>query len=68
MNVFCALCGEQIDTNSRLVFRKVTGWEQKRSQGGANVIHLREEIDVWACDTCINRRKRGIDPAQGSFV
>jgi len=64
----CTFCGQEVDPGGRGVYRRVRGWERKRDQGGANVIHLREELDEFACSSCVDRLKRGIPARQGALL
>lgn len=49
-------------------FRKVVGWEKPRAEGGTNMIALRQPQDVYACWSCIDRLRKGLDPLQESLV
>lgn len=62
----CTFCGVKINPDQD--YRKVTGWERHRTQGGTNAIRLREVQPVWACRWCIDRQSRGVPPAQQSLV
>jgi hypothetical protein len=57
----CDLCN---DTSVDGQYREVQGWEQVRSQGGANKIMLRTETGRLACSGCIMKMQRGISVTQ----
>lgn len=63
---FCTFCGAEI--NPARDYRKVTGFERHRSQGGTNAIRLREVHDVWGCRSCVERSAKGISPQQGGLL
>jgi hypothetical protein len=60
MKVVCSLCGEDVEPGARTTMQKVTGWEKKRRQGGANQIILRELLPEFAHSSCVEERKLGI--------
>ena len=47
----CDRCGETIHFPDS-AYHRVRGWERKREQGGANVIHLRERTGTVICNGC----------------
>lgn len=67
MIVLCAFCEEPVLPNDRQTLQKVTGWEKKRRQGGANQIILRETLPEYAHSLCVDDRKHGIHQDQGAF-
>ena len=68
MDVRCEFCETLIDPHDPLVFRKVTGWEQPRDGGGLHALVLREPLDAWACWSCVDRQRKGLDPLQASLI
>jgi len=64
----CVFCEQEVRPGSRLVYRRVIGWTRYRKGGGANQITLPEVQDVFACDVCVEKRKRGISPGQASLI
>lgn len=68
MMVHCHYCGDPVDTDARTTFQRVEGWERKRDQGGTNAIIGRQVRQSWACYTCIDRLRHGIDPAQQTLA
>lgn len=64
----CSFCGTEVDPESSSTFQRVMGWEQPREQGGANMIHLREPLQTFACSFCIDRLKQKVSPAQGTLL
>lgn len=63
----CSLCGNSV--NPQTAYRKVTGWEAKREDGGTNALRLRQPHDEWACYECIDSRaKARVPEGQGSLV
>lgn len=68
MDVRCTFCGILIDPLATTTFRKVTGWEHPRADGGTNALALREPLDEYSCWSCIDRQRNGLDPLQTSMV
>lgn len=64
MEILCEFCGDPINPKARSTYQKVTGWEKKRSQGGANQIILREPQAAFAHASCVDERKLGIHQNQ----
>lgn len=52
-------CDKYVDPNAVGTYREVTGWEQVRGQGGANVIHDRRETGRVLCQGCYRDQKVG---------
>jgi len=51
--ILCPWCGDEVNTKKNGVMRFVTGWEETRSQGGANKIAFRTETGQWAHKGCV---------------
>lgn len=62
----CIICGTAVDPQR--AFREIRGFEEPRSQGGANKIVRRRETGKFACRGCIIRQQMNIHPDQTSFV
>lgn len=48
----------------------MVGWERKAGYGSRKYgsdIALREPGDEFACDPCVRRQQRGVNPGQGSL-
>jgi hypothetical protein len=55
----CQFCGEEVPTRTRAQhYRKVVGWEQVRTGGGAHSIALRQEVGQWAHRWCVDFASR----------
>jgi hypothetical protein len=54
----CCYCGEPASDH----YREVTGWEMRRSGGGANQIIGRKETGRHACQECIRQIQIGVTP------
>ncbi len=67
MKILCTFCEEPVVPNGAQTLQKVTGWEKKRRQGGANQIILREILPEYAHAMCADDRKRGVHQDQGTF-
>ena len=63
----CCLCGKPIHS-LRNAYRKVTGFERHRAQGGTNAVRLRRQLDEYAHDYCIDMAARGVDAGQGRLM
>jgi len=69
LRVECRYCGKEVDPSHRAGnYRRVTGWEQTRMQGGANKITLREDTGEWAHRNCVETLVLGIDVNQGTLI
>jgi len=69
----CAYCGGDVDPASPSTYQRVVGWERhglRRPSGvrGGSDISLRQAVHEWACPTCIDRLKHGVNPAQGELL
>lgn len=62
----CIHCQGPIDEDQD--YRKVIGWERRRSAGGTNAIKLREPLDDWACRWCVEKQVKGLAPSQGALL
>jgi len=67
MDVLCAFCEEPVDLKSQGVLQRITGWERKRRQGGANQITLRQTLPEYAHAWCVDDRKHGIHQKQATI-
>lgn len=54
--MICEFCGETIESGVPYLYA-VSGWEEPREQGGANVIHLRHRLGPVACKSCVQAAK-----------
>lgn len=59
----CCYCAEPCDDR----YREVTGWEARRSGGGANQIIGRRETGRYACHACIRQIKDGVPPGSSAL-
>jgi len=67
----CHYCKTPIDPQSSRVWRRVHGWERKAtasSRKSGSDITLRQPSEVYACDDCIRRLKRGLAPTQATLM
>jgi len=65
--VSCVFCGDGIPS-LRNAYRKVVGFEKQRDQGGTNALALRRPLNEWACNTCVDKQKSGVDPRQEELL
>lgn len=63
----CSFCGDELDPLGANVVRKVTGYVENRTSGGAHAIALREEHHVYAHALCIQAAKIGAAHEQVSL-
>ena len=72
MTVHCCYCGDGYDPESRLIWRRVQGWERRAARDstrrGGSDITCREPLDEWACDPCVSKVRRGLSPDQGALL
>lgn len=72
MTVPCIYCGKPVDPGSRYTWHRVRGWERKAhasaTRRGGSDIYLREAVEEFACDACIQKMKSGLSPAQDSLI
>lgn len=57
MGPTCGDCGEEAGHN---FWQAVVGYEQRRKAGGTNAIALRANREIFLCDNCMRRRKKGL--------
>lgn len=57
MTYLCAFCGKPVSPSAKTTLRSIEGWEEKRTQGGAHMIHLRHETGRYAHVKCVEERK-----------
>lgn len=65
--VRCTFCGREVDPNSKLIWRRVEGWERKGfggSRRGGSDIALRHVTDEVACPACIEHQRMGLSVSQ----
>jgi hypothetical protein len=67
----CAECGEPVNPIDPGVFQRVRGWERKATsasrKSGSDIV-CREQLQEFAHNHCIQRRKLGLSPQQGSMI
>lgn len=70
MLVRCALSNPDAphDVDTDIAFRKVSGWERRRTGGGLNALALRQSHDEYACYACIERLQKGISVSQTTLL
>jgi len=65
----CNYCSEPIPVEQLdRCWRKVTGWEKHRDQGGTNALALPVRHDIWMHAACMPLAKRGIPHGQGTLL
>lgn len=62
----CDICGINEAEPDR--YRSIEGWEEVRSQGGANKIIGRRDTGRRACRYCIYEIEQGLSPGQGTLL
>jgi hypothetical protein len=53
MEIRCMFCALRLDTNKKGVAFEVTGWLERRNQGGANHIRHKAATGRWAHNACL---------------
>ena len=66
--IVCHFCGESVDPDAVATYRYVTGWEQKREQGGTNHVALRQPRQAWAHEACVDRERHKVNALQQTLV
>lgn len=65
----CEFCGEAVDEGDRYnTYRKVSGYERLRTQGGTNALRLRQPLEQYAHLDCIKRESKGTSARQGTLA
>lgn len=71
MIVTCHFCGDDLDPDGPVTYRRVLGWERKgraaSRRGGSDVL-LREPGVEFACQFCIDAIKNGRSPRQEGLL
>lgn len=57
MSAVCEFCGEDAQPGAPGVLYAISGWEEIRVQGGANMIHLRHRLGPVAHVRCVEAAK-----------
>lgn len=67
----CAECGEPVNPLDPSTYQRVQGWERKATatsrKSGSDIV-CREAQQEFAHSHCIQRRKLGLSPGQGSMI
>lgn len=53
----CEFCGNPATPGAPDVLYAISGWEELRSQGGANMVHLRHRLGPVAHTKCVDEAK-----------
>lgn len=53
----CVFCGKVVKPGAADVLYAITGFEELRTQGGANMIHLRKRTGKYAHVNCVEDQK-----------
>jgi hypothetical protein len=56
----CALCKQEVDPDAFGTYELVTGWMQKRRQGGGNAVAVPLRHAKFAHADCVDRAGRGL--------
>ena len=67
----CVYCNEPVDPLSPRTWHLIVGWERKATgatRKSGSDIALRQPRDKYACDACVQRKKRGIAPTQETLI
>ena len=72
VTVRCHYCGAEYPADSRLIWRRVTGWERRAhrdsTRKGGSDIACRRPLEDYACDPCVGKLRRGLSPDQGELL
>jgi hypothetical protein len=60
----CYFCGRDVDPAGPFTYRLVMVWQRPDRK----LSKLRSARDRYACDSCVTRKERGINPTQGSLI
>lgn len=65
VRVDCSFCDRNdLDPEAETTHRQVIGWEHPRKQGGTNALSLRQPQEVFCCNPCMEKMRRGLSPDQ----
>lgn len=67
----CFYCGTGVNPADVNVAQRITGWELRgrgATRKGGSDITLRESVEEYACNPCIQRKRLGLSPSQESLV
>ena len=69
--ILCGICHNPerpiIPSMSRDIYHRIEGWARKGQAGGSDVA-LREQVEGFAHADCVELRRNGIDPGQGTLA
>ena len=60
MRPTCTFCGLEVDVNKAGIFMRITGWVEKRAQGGANSVHLPSDPMEFSHAHCMDEHKMAV--------
>jgi hypothetical protein len=60
MQATCEFCAEPLDADKPGTYQHVSGWEQRRAQGGTNAIRLPQRALRFAHGPCVDLAVRGL--------
>lgn len=55
----CEFCGMELDIRRPGIYQATSGWVKNRSGGGGHGITLPEREHRYACEPCIDLKRRG---------
>ena len=64
----CSECGRPTDPYSQLTLHEVTGWAQRRKQGGLHSLKFKHETGKLMCARCVLVRGETGSAAQGRLL
>lgn len=67
-SVPCSECGRATDPDSQLTLHEVTGWAQRRKQGGLHALKFKRETGKIMCARCALRRGETGSAQQGQML
>jgi hypothetical protein len=69
--VNCALCNQLVNPTDPSTHQRVIGWERRATaasrKSGSDIV-CREQLQEFAHNHCIQRRKLGLSPQQESMI
>ncbi len=65
--VKCEFCGEHVDTQSRVTWHRVEGWERPGKSGGSDIALRHRTGEGFAHHHCIRREQTKISALQESM-
>jgi hypothetical protein len=60
----CQFCGNELDPRVAGTYKRVEGWVENRTAGGANAVTFRRDLGEYAHRFCVEQKRMAISVDQ----